>query len=94
MAKKRHWTQTSGLAPDYGYYDWTKEDRFALYWCLNNKIVIYADHEPHNGPWKINIKLDKKISKSPEAYPQDIVLEKIFEFYRYYANKYRPQNEL
>ena len=93
MAKK-HWTTQSQLAPDYGYYDWTKEDRFALYWCVNNKIIVYADNEPYNGPWKINIKIDKKVNKSPQAYCKDEVLEKIFEFYRYYANKYRPEDEL
>jgi hypothetical protein len=92
MAK--NWKSNSLPAPDYGYYDWTKEDRDALGWCVQNKILVYAESTPHQGPWKIIIKLDKKINKSPEAYPQDIVLEKIFEFYRYYANKYRPKDEL
>ena len=91
---KRHWTTESQLAPDYGYYDWTYEDRLAYVWCVQNKILIYADHEPYQGPWKINIKLDKKINKSPVAYGPDEILEKIFEFYRYYADKYRPKDEL
>lgn len=93
MAKK-HWTSSSTPAPDHGYYDWTKEDREALSWCVNNKILIYADHEPYSGPWKINIKIKDKLNKSPQAYKEDEVLEKIFEFYRYYANKYRPKDEL
>lgn len=91
---KRHWTTESQLAPNYGNYDWTYEDRQAYGWCVQNKIIIYADHEPYEGPWKINIKLDKKINKSPKAYGQDEILKKIFEFYRYYADKYRPKNEL
>ena len=90
MAK--NWKSNSLPAPDYGYYDWTKEDREALLWCVNNKILIYADHTPHSGPWKINIKIKDKLNKSPQAYKEDEVLEKIFEFYRYYANKYRPKD--
>jgi hypothetical protein len=94
MAKRQHWTQTSNLAPDYGYYDWTKEDRNALYWCIQNKILVYADNQPHDGPWKINIKINGKISKSPKSYGKDEVLEKIFEFYRYYAKKYNTETEV
>ena len=93
MAKRKHWTTTSLYAPDYGEYEPTKEERFALYWCTDNKIIIYADHN-EGEQWHINIKIDKKIHKSPEKYGKDEVIKKIFEFYLYYANKYRPKDEL
>ena len=85
--------KNNGITIDFGNYEPTKEERFALYWCVKNKIVIYAE-EKENPPWRIRIKIDKKIHTSPESYRQDEVIKKVFEYYLYYANKYRPEDEL
>ena len=90
MAK---WNRGNFITIDFGDYEPTKEERFALYWCVKNKIIVYAE-EKENPPWRIRIKLDKKIHTSPESYGQDEVIKKIFEYYLYYANKYRPEDEL
>ena len=84
---------SGGIIINLGNYEPTKEERFALYWCTDHKIIVYAE-EKENPPWRIRIKLDKKIHTSPKSYGQDEVIKKIFEYYLYYANKYRPTDEL
>ena len=84
---------SGGITIKLSNYEPTKEERFALYWCTDHKIIVYAE-EKENPPWRIRIKLDKKIHTSPKSYGQDEVIKKIFEYYLYYANKYRPTDEL
>jgi|TARA_R110002020_G_scaffold51698_1_gene146184 hypothetical protein len=70
-----------------GYYMPTIKETEAYRWCINNGIYIspYANGE---GGWYIEIKLNNKVSRSPDAYGKVTIWIKLFEFYKYYYNKY------
>lgn len=71
---------------DWGHYEMTKEDREAMYWCHANGIVIHEEIKK-DGPWHIFIKKGRNVHRSPKMYGRDEVIEKVFEFYKYYYNK-------
>jgi len=70
-----------------GHYMPSKEETKAYRWYINNGIYIspYANGE---GAWYIDIKLNTKITRSPEVYGKITIWIKLFEFYKYYYNKY------
>ena len=70
-----------------GYYMPTTEEMVAYRWCVNNGIYIspFANGE---GAWYIEIKLNNKVSRSPDAYGGVTIWIKLYEFYKYYYNKY------
>jgi len=65
----------------------TTEEMVAYRWCINNGIYIspFANGE---GAWYIEIKLNNKVSRSPDAYGGVTIWIKLYEFYKYYYNKY------
>lgn len=73
---------------NYGEYVPNKQERLATYWCHENKIIVYAEGKKQ-GPWHVMIKLNGKLHKSPQTYPETEVIKKVFEFYSYYYEKYR-----
>ncbi len=70
-----------------GQYSVTTEERKAYHWCINNGIFI-SPLATGEGSWYIEIKLNNNIHKSPEAYGKTTVWEKLYEYYKYYYNKY------
>jgi hypothetical protein len=70
-----------------GHYMPTMEEMVAYRWCVNNGIYIspFANGE---GAWYIEIKLNNKVSRSPDAYGGVTIWIKLYEFYKYYYNKY------
>ena len=70
-----------------GNYMPTTEEMVAYRWCINNGIYIspFANGE---GAWYIEIKLNNKVSRSPDAYGAVTIWIKLYEFYKYYYNKY------
>ena len=70
-----------------GNYMPTTEEMVAYRWCINNGIYIspFANGE---GAWYIEIKLNNKVSRSPESYGKITIWIKLYEFYKYYYNKY------
>ena len=70
-----------------GQYMPTMKEMEAYRWCINNGIYIspYANGE---GGWYIEIKLNNKINRSPDVYGKTTIWIKLYEFYKYYYNKY------
>ena len=70
-----------------GQYMPTMKEMEAYRWCINNGIYIspFANGE---GAWYIEIKLNNKVSRSPQAYGGVTIWIKLYEFYKYYYNKY------
>ena len=70
-----------------GQYMPTMKEIEAYKWCINNGIYIspYANGE---GGWYIEIKLNNKINRSPDVYGKTTIWIKLYEFYKYYYNKY------
>ncbi len=70
-----------------GYYMPTTQETEAYRWCINNGIYI-SPYSNGEGAWYIEIKLNNKISRSPESYGKVTIWIKLYEFYKYYYNKY------
>lgn len=75
-------------AIDMGSPGFNKEDWEAWQWCIRNKIEI-APKAKSNTAWWISITNKGKTNISPEAYEKTIIWQKIFEYCRYYYEKYR-----
>ncbi len=70
-----------------GYYMPTTQETEAYRWCINNGIYI-SPYSNGEGAWYIEIKLNNKISRSPESYGKVTIWIKLYEFYKDYYNKY------
>ena len=79
QAKKSAWSM--------GRYEATDEDWEAMRWCINNGITI-APFAKEPGSWYIDITINGKTNRSPHIYIRDMIWEKIYEYYRYYYEKY------
>ena len=69
---------------------WTLEEMKIIGWCLNKKIEIsiMPDWKDQLNNWKIDIKINKKIHTDPNRYEDDKVLDKVYEYYKYYYEKH------
>ncbi len=70
-----------------GNYLPTSEELMAYRWCINNGILI-SPFATGNGTWHIDIQINKETNRSPDVYSKDTIWIKIYEFYKYYYNKY------
>ena len=69
---------------------WGDDEMKIIGWCLNKKIEIsiMPDWKDQLNNWKIDIKINKKIFTDPNRYEDDKVLDKVYEYYKYYYEKY------
>tara|TARA_R100001594_G_scaffold67311_1_gene101655 strand:- start:511 stop:780 length:270 start_codon:yes stop_codon:yes gene_type:complete len=87
MAFKR-WSKTpSKKAPQRS---WSEDEMKIISWCLNKKIgvSISPDWEDDLTRWQIDININSKIHKDPNRYSDDVVYNKVNEYYKYYYDKY------
>jgi len=87
MAFKRWARAKSKNAP---VRTWDDSEMKIIGWCLNKKIEIsiMPDWKDQLNNWKIDIKINKKIHTDPNRYEDDKVLDKVYEYYKYYYEKY------
>jgi len=61
-------------------------------WCFKNNIFITPVEAAYQSrTWYLEIQLGKKTFRSPERYGPTDVWEKMYEFYKYYYNKYEKK---
>ena len=90
MAFKR-WNKTpSKQAPKRS---WSNEEMKIIGWCLNKKIgvAISPDWKDGLNRWQIEINVNSKIHTDPNRYSDDVVYNKVNEYYKYYYDKYNKQ---
>lgn len=75
-------------AIDMGRTGYDQKDWEAYRWCIRNKIWI-APKAKSNTEWWISITNKGRENISPEAYEKTIIWQKLFEYCRYYYEKYR-----
>ena len=70
---------------------WSESEMKIIGWCLNKKIEIsiMPDWKNEINNWQIDIKINKNIHTDPNRYEDDSVLDKVYEYYKYYYNKYK-----
>ena len=70
---------------------WTTEEMKTVSWCLSNNISISCmpNWKQRGINWLIDIKINKNIHRDPNKYEDETVLNKIYEYYKYYYDKHR-----
>ena len=75
-------------------YPYTKENMKHVGWCIKNKIEIAVtpDYEGPSENWKVEIRLNRgKYKRDPKSYTYDEAMAKLYNYYEYYYNKYKPK---
>ena len=74
-----------------GDYLPTEEEKKAMVWCIDNrvcKISPLAATPGQASEWHLEIWTGSKWNKSPETYGPTEIWKKLYEFYKYYYEKY------
>jgi len=73
--------------------NWAESEMKVIGWCLNNNIKISAtpDWKHDLTKWQIDININDNNHNDPARYTDDIILEKKYEYYKYYYDKYNKQ---
>ena len=66
-----------------------------IQWCLNNNIAIAItpDWSKTFEDWKIEIKINNKVHVDPAEYTTADVHDKMYEYYKYYYDKYNTTHK-
>jgi len=77
-----------------GRYFPTDKEFDAGYWCVKNNIHISPLKKNYKDPlWYIEIIINGKKNRSPEAFGPVIVWQKLYEYALYYYNKYKNKDK-
>ena len=72
---------------------WQTEEMKIIGWCLNKniKVGISPDWKNDLNKWKIDININGKIYEDPNRYNNEVIYNKVNEYYKYYHDKYNKQ---
>jgi hypothetical protein len=81
-------TPTKG-ARNPGLLIYSKENMRHVSWCLDNGICIsVTPNWSTSTKWTIEVKLKGTVHADPLEYKDEAALRKMYEYYKYYYNKY------
>ena len=89
MAYGFKYAKNTGRSP--GYYPYTDQDMKHVGWCMNKgiKIAVIPHWEGASNEWRVELNIKKKIHLDPAVYMADKAYKKMYEYYKYYYEKYR-----
>ena len=69
---------------------WPKDEMKVIGWCLQNKIGIgiSPDWKHDLNKWQIDISINGNVHTDPSRYDDDVVLNKLYQYYKYYYDKH------
>ena len=69
---------------------WPKDEMKVIGWCLQNKIGvgISPDWEDNLSRWQIDISINGNVHTDPSRYDDEVVLNKLYQYYKYYYDKH------
>ena len=90
MAFKR-WNKSPSKTPPEK--TWTLKEMKIIGWCLTKKISvsISPDWKDDLNRWQIEININGKTHTDPNKYNDDVVYNKVNEYYKYYYDKHNKQ---
>ena len=90
MAFKKWSKAPSKKAPER---NWNDKEMKTIGWCLSNNIAIgiSPDWKDDMNRWQIDIVINKKVHTDPNRYENEVVYNKVNEYYKYYYDKYNKQ---
>ena len=74
---------------------WTNKEIKVVGWCMNKRIQvgITPDWKHEYNLWQIEIRINGTSHHDPKRYDDD-VLDKVYEYYKYYYDKYNKQQKI
>ena len=79
-----------GRAPEAIPY--TDDNMKHIAWCMNNSIVVgFSPLWDTEDQWQIDIQINATVSVDPNTYSSDEVMVKVYEYYKYYYDKYNEK---
>ena len=83
------YTKNTGRKP--GAHTYTPQDIKHIIWCIKKgiKIAVFPYWEGSSDEWKIELNIKKKIHLDPAIYKADEAYKKMYEYAKYYYDKYR-----
>ena len=72
---------------------WNGSEMKIIGWCLNNniKVGISPDWKNDITKWQIDIIINNKKHTDPSNYDDEVVYNKVNEYYKYYYDKHNKQ---
>ena len=69
---------------------WPKDEMKVIGWSLQNKIgvSISPDWKDNLNRWQIDISINGNIHTDPSRYDDEVVLNKLYQYYKYYYDKH------
>ena len=84
--KKRN---KKGLGRSPESIPYTDDNMKHVAWCMNNNIVVgFSPLWDTEDQWQIDIQINATVSVDPNTYSSDEVMAKVYEYYKYYYDKY------
>jgi len=72
------------------YYPYTDKNIKHVSWCVNKNIHVAVS--PGEIKWKVEIRMNKgDWNKDPGVYEHEEAMKKMYEYYKYYYDKYNKQ---
>ena len=69
-----------------GYHNYTREDMKRVNWCMRKGIKVAVI--PNGTKWQVEVNLNKTIHLDSKIYEAKEATEKMYEYYKYYYDKY------
>ena len=78
-----------------GYHPYTREDMKRVQWCMdrNIKIAVTPNWEGGTDEWRVELNINKEIHLDPEIYKANEAHTKMYEYAKYYYDKYNKTNK-
>ena len=87
--KKR---KKKGLGRSPESIPYTDDNMKHVAWCMNNSIVVgFSPLWDTEDQWQIDIQINATVSVDPNTYNGDEVMAKVYEYYKYYYDKYNEK---
>ena len=87
----KRWSKSPSKKPPKK--SWSSKEMKTIGWCLNKKIgvSISPDWKDDLNRWQIEININGKTHTDPNHYNDEVVYDKLNEYYKYYYDKYNKQ---
>ena len=89
MAFGFKYAKNTGRNP--GYHPYTDKDMKHISFCIKKgiKIAIIPHWDGASDEWKVELNINKKVHLDPNVYKANEAHMKMYEYYKYYYDKYR-----
>jgi len=89
MAFGFKYAKNTGRSP--GAHPYSPQDMKHIAWCMKKgiKIAVIPHWDGASNEWRVELNINKKIHLDPKVYMANEAYKKMYEYYKYYYDKYR-----